>query len=276
MSHPNEDDWSTPSLHTAGSFTASFQLPADHGSPLDVLWSTPVYVGRRGKRVKGPAPAGVPPLTTGPQHDEQADLESAGVAAAAEARGSEQLLHDSRTMAIASLISRITGFLRSSLLVAALGVFGVGDAYNSANNFPNMVYELLLGGVLSSVFVPLLVGAQERDEDDGVAYAQRLMSIATVALATLTLLAVLCAPLLAAGFVPDGDQRSLTSLLATLLLPEIFFYGLGAMLMAVLNVRHSYGPGAWSSVLNNVVMIVTIIIFWLLPGPATLNPSSIT
>ena len=76
-------------------------------------------------------------------------------------------------MAIASLTSRVTGFLRNSLLVAAIGVHGVGDAYNLANNLPNMVYELLLGGVLSSVLVPLLVHAQEDDPDGGVALLVR-------------------------------------------------------------------------------------------------------
>ncbi|HJQ44142.1 MAG TPA: murein biosynthesis integral membrane protein MurJ, partial [Jatrophihabitantaceae bacterium] len=186
------------------------------------------------------------------------------------------LLANSRTMAVASLASRVTGFLRSSMLVAALGVGAVGDAYNVANNFPNMVYELLLGGVLSSVLVPLLVHAQEDDQDGGVAYTQRLLSIATAALGVMTLLAVLCAPLIATAFVHHGSQRSLASLFATLLLPEIFFYGVGAMLMAVLNVRHSYGPGAWSPVLNNVVLIVTVAVFWILPGPNTLTPSSIT
>ncbi len=186
------------------------------------------------------------------------------------------LLADSRTMAVASLASRITGFLRSSLLVAALGIGQVGNAYNVANNFPNMVYELLLGGVLSSVLIPLLVHAQEEDSDNGVAYTQRLLSIATAALGAMTLLAVVLAPVISAGFVGNHSQRDLTSLFATLLLPEIFFYGLGAMFMAVLNVRHSYGPGAWSPVLNNVVMIVTLGIFWALPGPNTLTPSSIT
>jgi putative peptidoglycan lipid II flippase len=87
---------------------------------------------------------------------------------------------------------------------------------------------------------------------------------------------VLCAPLFAAGFVENSSQRSLASLFATLLLPEIFFYGLGAMIVAVLNIRHSFAPGAWSPVLNNVIMIVTIGVFWALPGPATLNPATIT
>jgi putative peptidoglycan lipid II flippase len=186
------------------------------------------------------------------------------------------LLANSRTMAIASLASRVTGFLRSSLLVAALGVHEVADAYNVANTFPNMVYELLLGGVLSSVLVPLLVHAQEDDEDGGVAYTQRLLSVATAALGAMTLVAVACAPLLAGAFANGHDQRDLTTLFATLLLPEIFFYGLGAMFMAVLNVRHSFGPGAWSPVLNNVIMIVTIGVFWALPGPHDLRPDTIT
>jgi putative peptidoglycan lipid II flippase len=191
-------------------------------------------------------------------------------------RSNKGLLANSRTMAIASLASRITGFLRSSLLVAALGIHLVGDAYNLANNLPNMVYELLLGGVLSSVLIPLLVHAEEEDEDGGVGYTQRLLSIATAALGIVTLVAVAGAPLIASGFVHNASQRSLTSIFATLLLPEIFFYGLGAMFMAVLNIRHSYGPGAWSPVLNNVILIVTLVIFWLLPGPATLTPTSMT
>ena len=92
----------------------------------------------------------------------------------------------------------------------------------------------------------------------------------------MTLLAVLAAPLIAAGFVEAGPKRQLTSVFATLLLPEIFFYGLGAMFVAVLNIRHSYKPGAWAPVLNNVIMIVTVGIFWALPGPATLDPRTMT
>lgn len=276
-----------------------------HGEPQ---WSAPTYVGPRRFRPKHAAPAGPPAaapaaapaeddgargtgpdtgldsrldgLPSGADADEALhELEVTGEAAAeADERSDRGLLANSRAMAIASLASRVTGFLRSTLLVAALGVtlHGVGDAYNVANNFPNMVYELLLGGVLSSVLIPLLVHAQEEDDDHGVAYTQRLLSIATAALGVMTLVAVACAPLLAAGFVSNESQRSLTSIFATLLLPEIFFYGLGAMFMAVLNIRHSYAPGAWSPVLNNVVVILTLVVFWALPGPATLSPATIT
>ena len=102
----------------------------------------------------------------------------------------------SRTMAIASAASRLTGFLRSLAVTAAIGVALVGNAYNTANTLPNIVYELLLGGVLTSVVVPLLVQAQERDRDGGEAYTQRLLSLAVVGLVVTTLLATLAAPLL--------------------------------------------------------------------------------
>ncbi len=198
------------------------------------------------------------------------------VAEARPVTADRSLLASSRTMAIASLASRVTGFLRSVALAAALGVGLVGDAYNGANSFPNMVYELLLGGVLSSVLIPLLVHAQEHDQDGGDAYTARLLSVATAALGVATLLAVLAAPWLADAFVSEPAQRSLTALFASLLLPEIFFYGLGAMFTAVLNTRGVYGPGAWAPVLNNVITLVTVGVFLALPGPKTLTPLTIT
>ena len=102
------------------------------------------------------------------------------------------LMASSRTMAIASLVSRITGFLRNSVIAAAVGsgLHSVGDAYGLANTLPNMVYELLLGGVLTSVIIPVLVKAQTDDADHGEAYTQRLLSIATAGLAGATLLAI--------------------------------------------------------------------------------------
>ena len=82
-----------------------------------------------------------------------------------------------RSMAVGTVASRATGFLRTAVLVAVLGVEGVGAAYNVANTTPNIVYELLLGGVLTSVVVPLLVRAAKDDADRGEAYAQRLLTL---------------------------------------------------------------------------------------------------
>jgi putative peptidoglycan lipid II flippase len=276
--------WGAQSIYTAGAAELYGSVDnADLGRPGEVVltsprrvgahaeqWSTATYSGPRrhrpGRTSESPTPT---PTTAAP---------TPAAPPAAEGAADKGLLSSSRAMAVASLISRITGFLRTSMLVAALGitVHGVGDAYNVANNFPNMVYELLLGGVLSSVLIPLLVHAQHEDDDDGIAYTQRLLSVATAALAVMTALAVICSPLIAGVFVSDHSQRHLTTTFAYLLLPEIFFYGIGAMFMAVLNIRHSYAAGAWSPVLNNVILMATIGAFWVLPGPKTLSPSTIT
>jgi putative peptidoglycan lipid II flippase len=276
-----DDDWSAPTHYAGGKpIEPRMFTEADPMSPLYVgdwreggdageLWGTTTYVGRprtreRARPEEAPAPAKpTEPGAAGAQ-EPVADSTDQGVIA------------NSRSMAVASLTSRLTGFLRSVMVVAALGTGAVGNAYNSGNNLPNMIYELLLGGVLSSVLIPLLVHAESEDEDGGLAYTQRLLSIATAALAGMTLLVVAAAPWIAAVFVPPGPQRELTSVFATLLLPEIFFYGLGAMFMAVLNIKHVYAPGAWAPVLNNVVMMATILAFWIMPGPKTLNPTTIT
>jgi putative peptidoglycan lipid II flippase len=293
MSTPDGEGWSTPSVYRRGEIfspptfadndpLSALLLDWDEPEPDTEQWGRATYVGPR-RLLPGTVPASEiidssrPSPTDGPP----VALDQPPTTRSAARRGRNEqstrgLMANSRTMAVASLVSRLTGFLRSSLLVAALGIGAVGNAYNSANNFPNMVYELLLGGVLSSVLIPLLVKAQAEDTDDGVAYTQRLLSIAAAALGVITLAAVAAAPLIAGAFAPAGPQRELTTLFATLLLPEIFFYGLGAMFMAVLNIRHSYGPGTWAPVLNNVIMICTVVIFWLLPGPKTLNPANMT
>jgi putative peptidoglycan lipid II flippase len=266
-----DDGWSSPTHYAGGRpieprmFTEADPMATLFGDwglgEPEERWGATTYVGRR-RRGTEKAPATEPEAAA--TQEPVADSSDEGVIA------------NSRSMAVASLASRVTGFLRSILLVAALGTGAIGNAYNSGNNLPNMIYELLLGGVLSSVLIPLLVHAEAQDEDGGLAYTQRLLSMAVAALGAMTLVVVAAAPWIAAIFVHAGPQRQLTSVFATLLLPEIFFYGLGAMFMAVLNIKHVYGPGAWSPVLNNVVMMLTVLVFWILPGPKTLNPSTIT
>jgi len=280
-----DDEWSTPTHYTGGKpiepralslggdpMTTMF--PADWGGEHEERWSATTYVGKpRGrKRTPAPEPAPAPAVAV---DDAVAPPVEPAVVEEVE-KDDRRVIANSRSMAIASLTSRVTGFLRSILLVAALGTGAVGNAYNSGNNLPNMIYELLLGGVLSSVLIPLLVHAESEDEDGGLAYTQRLLSVAIAALGAMTIVVVAAAPWIAAVFVPPGSQRELTSIFATLLLPEIFFYGLGAMFMAILNIKHVYRPGAWSPVLNNVVMVATVLVFWALPGPNSLDPSSIT
>ncbi len=187
------------------------------------------------------------------------------------------ILRAAGTMAVATMVSRVTGLLRTMVLAAALGVGLFADAYNTVNTLPNIVYELLLGGVLTSVIVPLLVHAQERDRDDGVAYAQRLATIAMTGLVVMTGLAILAAPLLTSllGLDENPEQYRLANWLARMLLVEIVFYGLGAFAQAILNSRGIFGPPAWAPVLNNIVVIATGLAFLVAAGPGALEPGTI-
>src|SRR5215469_6108940 len=104
-----------------------------------------------------PAAGGIPP-----EPGEPAGLETDGT-------GGASVVRSSSVMALGTLASRGTGFLRTLVLAYALGLGAVSIAYNNANTLPNTVYDLMLGGILTSIVVPLLVNAAKRDADGGEA-----------------------------------------------------------------------------------------------------------
>jgi putative peptidoglycan lipid II flippase len=180
-------------------------------------------------------------------------------------------------MAIGTLASRGTGFLRTLMLVHALGVTLVADAYNNANTLPNTVYDLMLGGILTSIVVPLLVSAAKRDADGGEGYDQRIFTLATVALLALTVLATLAASLLVAlyAYKIHGPERHLMVIFAYFFIPQIFFYGASSMAGAVLNARGHFAAPMWTPVINNVVVIAVLGMFMATGGIGT-SPTTIT
>lgn len=173
------------------------------------------------------------------------------------------------SMAVGTLASRTTGFLRTVVIAAALGRY-LGDPYNVANTIPNILYDLLLGGVLSSVVVPLLVQAAHDDDDDGTAYAQRLVTLVAAALTVIAVIGVLLAPQVVGLYghrLPAADHR-LAATFARYFLPQVLFYGLGAVFGAILNTRGSFAAPMWAPVLNNVVVISSGAVFLSITGAA--------
>jgi putative peptidoglycan lipid II flippase len=167
-------------------------------------------------------------------------------------------------MAIGTVLSRITGFLRTAALLAALGSTGVADAYNVANTTPNIIHDLLLGGILSSVVVPLLVRARREDEDAGERFTSVLFSVTMITLVAVTIVAILAAPLLmriyVSGEATDAD-RALAVSFIRLFMPQLVFYALSALIGAVLNVRGKFGAVGAVPVINNLVVIAIAGIF---------------
>ena len=188
----------------------------------------------------------------------------------------QRLARSGMAMAVGTMASRGTGFLRTVVIAAAMGLF-VADSYNVANTIPNIIYDLLLGGVLTSVVVPLLVQAA-RDPDEGEAYAQRLVTMVLATLSVVGVLGVVLAPQLIrlyTGHRLTADQFHLATTLARFFLPQVLFYGIGAVYGAILNTRGSFAAPMWAPVLNNLVVIVSGALFLAMttgqPDPGNLS-----
>jgi putative peptidoglycan lipid II flippase len=176
---------------------------------------------------------------------------------------SGSLMRSSAIMAVGTLASRVTGFFRSTLLVAALGTGALGDVFNTSNTIPNIVDDILLGGVLTAAHVPLLIRARNRSEKYGEEFEQRLFTVLLGALAAITLIAMAATPLLinlyASKFTATQHRLAITFLL--FFLPQIFFYGFAAVAGASLNSRNRFGAPMWTPVLNNFVVIAILVAF---------------
>jgi putative peptidoglycan lipid II flippase len=193
--------------------------------------------------------------------------------------GAEQvgasIMRSSSVMAIGTLASRGTGLLRTLVQAYALGAAALSVAYNNANTLPNVVYNLVIGGILTSVIVPLLVSAAKRDDDRGDGYNQRMFTLVTFSLLILTIVATLAAAPLVDIYKGgiSGPGEHLMVLFAYFFIPQIFFYGVSSLAGAILNARGSFAAPMWTPVINNVVVIVVLLMFVVLAG---LAPTSMT
>ena len=177
-------------------------------------------------------------------------------------------------MATGTLVSRLTGLLRVLVLAWVLGFTPIADAFNLANTVPNMLFDLVLGGIASATFIPVFI---ERLTLDGERKAWRsISSVITGSLVILffaSLLTWIFAPWIINGFTalnhPHGashiatlhEQRALATSLLRWFVPQIFFYGVIGIATALLNIRNKFAPGSWVPIANNIVCIAVLIWF---------------
>ncbi|HWF79404.1 MAG TPA: murein biosynthesis integral membrane protein MurJ [Streptosporangiaceae bacterium] len=179
------------------------------------------------------------------------------------------LVRSSSVMALGTLASRVTGLLRTLVLVPAIGQEALANSYNYANTLPNTVYNLAIGGILTSVIVPLLVNAAKRDSDRGEKYDQRLFTLVTAFLFVITLVATLVAAPIAHLYDPNpGYPRAghVLVIFAYFFVPQIFFYGVTSLAGAILNARGHFAAPMWTPVVNNVVVIAVTVMFMVFAG----------
>ncbi len=186
----------------------------------------------------------------------------------------EGLLASSAVMAAGTVVSRLSGYLRSLLLAAALGNLLHADLFNIGNTVPNMLYILLAGGVFNAVLVPQLVRSMAHDPDGGEAYTNRVITLAALFLAAVSVVLVVAAPWVMSIFLSQeydqpelAEQRESIVAFARFCLPQVFFYGMFALLGQVLNARRRFGPMMWAPIANNLVSIAVLVAYLVYYGP---------
>lgn len=189
----------------------------------------------------------------------------------------------SLVLASGTVVSRVLGFVNASLFAIVVGQYGIGpNAFALANQLPTYVYAIVAGGLLSAVLVPHIVRAATAP-DGGEAFVNRLMTLGILAFLVTTAVATLAAPLIVRLYALGGSEATLRDggldlaiALAYWCLPQIFFYALFALGSEVLNARGAFGPAAWAPALNNVVMIVTLVVFGVAFGVAPAHDAPAT
>lgn len=199
-------------------------------------------------------------------------------------RPDASLARETAVMSVGTALSRITGFLRTIVTTAVLGITltRLGDAYTVANTTPNVVYDLVLGGILSAVFVPVFVEALETR---GVRQARHSASVVMTFTVTV-LLAVTLVVIAAGGPVIHAytlrsregvaGLRTLAVYLLAFFMPQIVFYGWGAVATGLLNAHRRFAAPMFAPILNNLVVIGTMAVYAVQSEGHRVTPETIT
>lgn len=177
-------------------------------------------------------------------------------------------------MAVGTLFSRITGVGRDIALVAAIGTGVFSDTYSVANSLPNILYILIAGGAINAVFIPALVRHMKDDEDHGKVFTDRLLTLVAVVLVTIVFVALLCASLIVHLYATRGWSPAdfhVAWVFALWCIPQILFYGIYTLGSQVLNARNVFKLPMFAPIINNLIVIVTALVFMALTNkmPAT-------
>lgn len=272
-----------PELPASGGGSGGFPLPAAPAEPIDPSApggfdvDTPRAAPARHDEFELPevATAGIDPSTGGVtaglpltapvraprRRPATADRPAPKAQGAPDGRS---MVRSNVVVAVGTAMSRFTGMLRVLVFGIVIGQGAVSDAYGGANDAPNVVYELLLGGVLSATLVPLFSRHLEEDDHEST---EVVVSVGLIALCALTVVAIVAAPAIFHVFslspaegVDVDLYRNVGTWLTRIFVIQIFFYGVSAMFGALLNSRRSFFAPAWSPVLANVFICITLLL----------------
>ena len=176
----------------------------------------------------------------------------------------DSVARNSIAMAIGTFGSRILGFVRAALLAAALGVVSLSaDSFTIANTLPTQLFVLINGGLISALLIPQLTKAMLR-KDGGQDFSDRLITLCLLVLGGATVLSVALTPWIVGLLTrPTSGEAfiDLTTFMAYICMPQLFFYGLYAVLGQVLQARGSFLAFAWAPAWANVIHIGGLVFF---------------
>lgn len=163
-------------------------------------------------------------------------------------------------MASGTLVSRVLGFVRTALLAVAIGsVTSVADIFEKANVIPTIIFMLLAGGIFNVVLIPQLIKASKA-ADRGASYTSKLITLTIVVMGALSLLLTLCAEPIITALTNNWTEPmiALGTAFAYWSLPQIFFYGVYAVLGQVLNANGRFAAFMWAPAANNIIQLIVI------------------
>ena len=168
-------------------------------------------------------------------------------------------------MTVLTIVSRVTGFIRTWAMAAAIGMSLLSSSYQVANNLPNMLYELVMGGMLVTAFLPVYMGVRrEQGREASNEYVGNLLGILLLLLGGISVLGTVFAP----GFIwtqsflsGDGGSMDPAAFMFRFFAIQILFYGLGSVFSGVLNAHRDYFWSTFAPVLNNVIVIASFMGF---------------
>jgi putative peptidoglycan lipid II flippase len=180
-------------------------------------------------------------------------------------------VRNTAVMSVGTALSRVTGFLRLSVAAWALGALGVANVYNRANTTPNILYELALGGILTSVFIPVFVEwLHTRGRDEAWDVARRVLTMTAVLLTVIAVIGAILAPQIMRLYFMDApaagreEQIALGTFFLRWFMPQIVFYGIGAVAGGLLNSHRRFAAVMFAPILNNLAVIAALLAFGLM------------
>ena len=206
--------------------------------------------------------------TQTPTHSRKSQLDGGGrekVSNSSNSSVEEKAVRSSNMVTVLVLVSRITGFFRTSAQAWALGAYGLASAYTVANNLPNTLYELVVGGMLITAFLPVYISVrQEAGREGASAYASNLLSIVVLLMLILTVLSVIFAvPIVwtqSAG-ATEGFDSDLSVWFFRWFACEIVLYALSSIISGVLNAERDYFASNAAPIINNVIVIGSFVLY---------------